>query len=678
MVQEIDQKAINTIRALAADVVAGANAGHPGAPMGCAPIAHVLFSKFINANPKHSYFINRDRFLLSNGHACALQYIMLHLLGYELTMGDLKQFRQVGSKTPGHPERIDTDGVEVTTGPLGQGISNGVGLALAEAQLAATYNRPNFPIFDNYTYVLLGDGCLQEGVASEAASLAGHLQLGKLIAIYDDNSITIDGDTAVSFTEDVQKRFEAYGWDVTALHDGDTDVEGIEKAIAAAQRVTDKPSLIKVKTTIGFGSLEQGKEKVHGSPLKADDIKQIKQKFGFNPDVNYNIDDDVYEYYHARAKKGAEYEEKWNKLFENYKSKYPKEAAEIERRFANKLPDGWEKVLPRFTPSDEKVATRKLSEGVLTAIEQHLPELLGGSADLTGSNLTRWKNAVDFQPPSTKLGDYSGRYIRFGVREHGMFAIMNGMSAYGGIIPYGGTFLNFLTYGWGAARLSAVSHLRVVYVMTHDSIGLGEDGPTHQPIETLALTRATPNMLTIRPADGNEVSAAYWIALTQLTRPSIIALSRQNLPQLEGSSIEAALKGGYTLSTDDKPQIILISTGSEVSITVDAAKKLREKKISVRVVSMPCTEIFDDQSDEYKRKTIPPGIPVIAIEALGKFGWDRYSHAQIGMTTFGASGKIDDLYKHFGFTWEKIVEKAEVVIKHFEKLGYVPEVNSQL
>lgn len=335
-------------------------------------------------------------------------------------------------------------------------------------------------------------------------------------------------------------------------------------------------------------------------------------------------------------------------------------------------------MLPRFSPSDDAVATRKLSEVVLTAIEQSLPELLGGSADLTGSNLTRWKNAVDFQPPSTNLGDYSGRYIRFGVREHGMFAIMNGMSAYGGIIPYGGTFLNFLTYGWGAARLSALSHLRVVYVMTHDSIGLGEDGPTHQPIETLALTRATPNMLTIRPADGNEVSAAYFIALTQLTRPSVIALSRQNLPHLEGSSIEVACKGGYTLSTDSKPQVILISTGSEVSITVDAAKKLREKKIGVRVVSMPCTEIFDSQPDTYKREVLIPGIPVIAIEALGTFGWDRYSHTQIGMTTFGASGKIGDLYKHFGITWEKIVEKAEKVISHFEKLGYVPEVNAQL
>jgi transketolase len=382
--------------------------------------------------------------------------------------------------------------------------------------------------------------------------------------------------------------------------------------------------------------------------------------------------------YHARAKEGAQYEEKWNQLFSKYKSEFGKEAAEIERRFANKLPAGWEKSLPRFSPSDSAVATRKLSEGVLTAIEQALPELIGGSADLTGSNLTRWKDAVDFQHPSTGLGDYSGRYLRYGIREHAMFAIMNGMTVYGGLIPYGGTFLNFLTYGWGAARLSALSHLRVIYVMTHDSIGLGEDGPTHQPIETLALTRATPNMLTFRPADGNETSGTYLAAITNETRPSVIALSRQNLPHLEGSSIEAVLKGAYVLKPVSNPKIVFVATGSEVCIAVEAAKTLNEKNIAAQVVSMPCSELFDEQTNEYKKEVFPLGVPVIAVEALGTFGWDRYSHAQIGMTTFGSSGKAEDLYPHFGITAEHAVKKAEKVIAHFEKLGYVPETNVQL
>ncbi|CAO3645823.1 unnamed protein product [Mucor hiemalis] len=678
MVSELEQKAINTIRVLAADTVRKANSGHPGAPMGCAPIAHTLFTKFLHANPKNPYFINRDRFLLSNGHACALHYIMLHFLGYDVTMDDLKQFRQLGSKTPGHPERIDTEGIEVTTGPLGQGIANAVGLAVGEAHLAATYNKPDFEIFNNYTYVLLGDGCLQEGVASEASSVAGHLKLGKLIAFYDDNHITIDGDTAVSFTEDVIKRYEAYGWHTIVVDDGDTDFAAIENAITEAQKVTDKPSLIKIRTTIGYGSLLQGEEKVHGSPLSDDDIKQVKKKFGFNPDATFDVPSDVYDLYHARAKEGAQYEAEWNALFEKYKAKYAKEGAEIERRFANKLPTNWADKLPRFKPSDSAVATRKLSETVLSAIQSELPELVGGSADLTGSNLTRWKEAVDFQPSATGLGDYKGRYLRYGIREHGMFAIMNGLTAYGGIIPYGGTFLNFLTYGWGAARVSALSHLRVIYVMTHDSIGLGEDGPTHQPIETLALTRATPNMLTFRPADGNETSGTYLAAITNTTRPSVIALSRQNLPHLEGSTVESVLKGAYVLQSDDKPKVILVATGSEVSIAVEAAKTLKNKNIGVRVVSMPCSELFDEQFNEYKREVFPLGVPIIAVEALGTFGWDRYSHAQIGMHTFGSSGKAEDLYKHFGITAEATVAKAEKIIAHFNKLGYVPETNAQL
>ncbi|KAG1453340.1 hypothetical protein G6F56_007597 [Rhizopus delemar] len=678
MVSAIDQKSINNIRTLAADVVRNADSGHPGAPMGLAPIAHTLFTEFLHANPKNPYFINRDRFLLSNGHACVLQYILLHFLGYDLSIDDLKQFRQLGSKTPGHPERIDTEGIEVTTGPLGQGVSNAVGMAAAEAHFAATFNKPGYEIFNNYIYTILGDGCLQEGVASEACSLAGHLQLGKLIAIYDDNHITIDGDTDVSFTEDVIKRFESYGWHTQVINNGDTDIEDFKKAIIEAKKVTNKPSLIKVRTTIGYGSLNQGQEKVHGAPLTEDDIKQVKKKFGFDPDVKFHVENDVYELYHKRAEEGAKYEAEWNKLFEKYKKEYPKEASEILRRFNQELPEGWEKALPRYTPSDSPVATRKLSEGVLTAISDIVPELLGGSADLTGSNLTRWKNAVDFQPPATGLGDYSGRYFRFGVREHAMFAFMNGLSAYGGIIPFGGTFLNFLTYGWGAARLAALSHCRAIYIMTHDSIGLGEDGPTHQPVETLALSRATPNMLTLRPADGNEVSGAYLVAIQNKTRPSVIALSRQGVPHLEGSSIEAVLKGGYVLSSDPKPQVVFVSTGSEVGIVVEASKKLAEKNIPSRVVSMPCTELFDEQSPEYKKEVFPLGIPIISVEALGTFGWDRFSHAHIGLTTFGTCGKVGDLYKHFGLTADHAVEKAEKVIQHFKNLGYVPEINAQL
>ncbi|KAI8343855.1 transketolase, partial [Chlamydoabsidia padenii] len=662
MVKTTEQHAIDTVRVLAADVVRGANSGHPGAPMGCAPMAHVLFNNHITLNPKNPKFINRDRFVLSNGHGCALQYVYLHLLGFDVSMDDLKQFRQLGSKTPGHPEANDTPGIEVTTGPLGQGIANAVGLAAAEAHYAATFNKPGFELFNNHSFVILGDGCLQEGVAAEAISLAGHWKLGKLIALYDDNNITIDGSTEVSFTEDTIKRFEAYGWHTIVVADGDNDINAINKAVEEAKAVTDKPSLIKIKTTIGYGSLLQGEEKVHGAPLSGDDIKQVKEKFGFNPEESYVVPKEVYDLYAARAAHGAQAEAAWNALFAKYKQEFPAEAAEIERRFSGKLPEGWEAALPKFTPADAAVATRKLSEGVLTALSNVIPELIGGSADLTGSNLTRWKTAVDFQHPSTGLGDYSGRYLRYGVREHAMFSIMNGLTSYGGIIPYGGTFLNFLTYGWGAARLSALSHLRVIYVMTHDSIGLGEDGPTHQPIETLTLTRATPNMLTFRPADGNEVSGTYLVAIENQHRPSVIALSRQNLPQLEGSSIEIVRKGGYVLQDAADAKVIFVATGSEVSLAVDAAKKLAAEGVAARVVSMPCTELYDEQSEEYKKSVLTPGVPVIAIESLGAWGWERYSHAQIGMTTFGASGPIKDLYNKFNITADAAVAKAHKVI----------------
>ncbi|KAL7909687.1 Transketolase, thiamine diphosphate binding domain-containing protein [Trichoderma velutinum] len=673
---EVDQKAINTIRLLAVDATFKSNSGHPGAPMGMAPIAHVLWDKFLRFNPKNPDWLNRDRFVLSNGHGCMLQYALLHLFGYALSIDDLKAFRTVDSITPGHPEAHDTPGIEVTTGPLGQGICNAVGLAMAQAHTAATFNKPGFNLVDNYTYCFLGDGCLMEGVSGEASSLAGHLQLGNLIAIYDDNHISIDGDTNVAFTEDVAKRYEAYGWHVEVVDNGDHDLEAMEAAIKKCQAVKDKPSIIKLRTTIGFGSLQEGTHGVHGSPLKADDIKQLKQKFGFNPEESFVVPKEVSELYGRHSTEGAAKEEEWNKLFAQYAEKYPAEHADLSRRLRGELPEGWEKSLPVYTTGDAAIASRKLSETVLSKVQTILPELQGGSADLTGSNLTRWKEAVDFQPPATGLGDYSGRYIRYGVREHGMGAIMNGLAAYGTIIPYGGTFLNFVSYAAGAVRLSALSRVRVIWVATHDSIGLGEDGPTHQPIETLAHFRALPNCMVWRPADGNETSAAYYIALTSKHTPSIIALSRQNLPQLEGSIIEKAIKGGYVLQEVEGAQITLVSTGSEVGIAVDAAKLLLEKhNVKARIVSMPCFEVFDAQSKEYRLSVLPDGIPSLSIEVMSTMGWERYTHEQFGLNRFGASGAYKDVYKKFEFTPEGITKRALLTVDFWKD---VPNVRSPI
>ncbi|KIW00064.1 transketolase [Verruconis gallopava] len=662
---KIDELAINTIRTLAVDATFKANSGHPGAPMGMAPVAHVLFNKFMTFNPKNPSWINRDRFVLSNGHGCMLQYALLHLFGYDVSMEDLKNFRQVDSITPGHPESHDTPGVEVTTGPLGQGFSNAVGLAIAQAHAAAEFNREGFELFNNHTYVFFGDGCAMEGVASEAASLAGHLQLGNLIAIYDDNHISIDGDTAVAFTEDVTKRFEAYGWHTLHVEKGDTDLEGIEAAIKAAKAVTDKPTMIKLTTTIGYGSTLQGTHGVHGNPLKADDIKQLKQKFGFDPEKTFYVPQEVYDAYHKHAAEGAAAEEEWNKLFAAYKEKYPEQHADLARRLRGELPEGWQKALPTYTTSDKAVASRKLSETVLEKIHSVIPELLSGSADLTGSNNTRWKDAVDFQPPSTKLGDWSGRYLRYGVREHAMGAAMNGIAAYGLHIPAGGTFLNFVSYAAGAVRLSSLSHQRVIWVATHDSIGLGEDGPTHQPIETLAHFRALPNMMVWRPADGNETSAAYYMALTSKSTPSILALTRQNLPQL-GSSIEGAIKGGYVLVEAEGAALTLVSTGSEVALCVDAAKILGEKGIKTRVVSMPCVEVFDAQPKEYRLSVLPDGIPSMSVEVMSTLGWEKYAHEQFGLNRFGASGPYLEVYKKFDFTPEGIAKRGEATVNFWK------------
>lgn len=485
-----------------------------------------------------------------------------------------------------------------------------------------------------------------EGVSSESGSLAGHLQLGNLICIWDDNHITIDGDTNCAFTEDVLKRYEAYGWHTQWVKDGNHDLAGIAAAIETAKKVTDKPSIIRLTTTIGFGSKEQGTHSVHGSALKPDDAKGVRALFGFNPEENFVVPQQVYDLYHKHAAEGAAKEQEWNALFERYGKDYPKEHADLARRLSGKLPEGWEKHLPRYSPSDPAVATRKLSETVLEKIHDVIPELVSGSADLTGSNNTRWKAAVDFQPPNNGLGSYAGRYLRYGVREHGMAGVMNGIIAYGGLRPAGGTFLNFVSYASGSVRLSSLSQVPVIYVATHDSIGLGEDGPTHQPVETLAHFRALPNMAVWRPADGNETSAAYYSALTAHKTPSILALTRQNLPQLEGSSIEDAVRGGYVLQDAENAGLTIISTGSEVSIAVQAAKHLKDNHgIAVRVVSLPCWEVFDTQPREYRLKVLPDGIPVLGVEALSTIGWERYAHEQFGLNRFGVSAPAKDVYK---------------------------------
>lgn len=667
MSKSIDQLSIDTIRVLAADMVSAANSGHPGAPMGCAPMAHILFSRFVRTNGKSSHWFNRDRFVLSNGHACALQYVLLHLLGFKLTIDDLKNFRQLNSRTPGHPERDYTDGVEVSTGPLGQGFTNAVGLAIAGKHMAARFNKPGYELIANNIYVIAGDGCMQEGVASEAASLAGHLKLNNLICLYDDNKIQIDGTTELAFTEDVLKRFDAYGWNVLSVDGGDHDLDAITKALESAKK-SDKPTLIRLRTTIGFGSSLAGTEKVHGAPLSKDDLVAVKKQFGFDPQTSFHVPEEVRKFYGDLQQKGAKAEAEWNKMFEEYRSKFKAEGEELTRRLDKKLPADWRKLLPTYTPSDAAVATRKLSEILLNKIADGLPELVGGSADLTHSNLTRWKSAVDFQHPSTNLGKYEGRYLRFGVREHAMAGISNGIHAYGGLIPFAATFLNFISYALGSVRLSALSHHQILYIMTHDSIGLGEDGPTHQPVETLAGLRATPNMYVWRPADGNEVSGAYAAMIEERKYPSVICLSRQNLPHLKGSSMEDTEKGGYVLNKDvTDPQIILIATGSEVSLIVDAAKELTEKDgLKVRLVSLPCWERFDAQSHEYRRSVIPAGVLSVAVEAYVMLGWERYSHVQIGLTTFGASAPAPKVYAKFGLVPDVVANKARVAYQHYK------------
>eukprot|EP01134_Creolimax_fragrantissima_P001360 CFRG1360T1 len=656
---DLDVRCVNTIRCLSADMPSAANSGHPGAPMGCAPIAYLLWAKIMKYDPKDPDWVNRDRFVLSNGHACALHYAMLHLSGYDVSIDDLRNFRQIGSKTPGHPERGDTPGIEVTTGPLGQGIANAVGLAMAEKHMASTFNTEAFPnLIDNTVYCIMGDGCHQEGVSSEAASLAGHLKLGNLIVLYDDNSITIDGDTSLSFTEDVPARFRAYGWETMTVDGADSELCDLEEAIRKAKTNKDQPTMISVKTTIGFGSINEGTHSVHGAPLKPDDLKQVKEKFGFNGDEKFVVAEDTLAVFRAEGENGTAKHAEWKALFEQYRSEEPKKASELERRLSGKLPENWRSCLPTWTAEDKPLASRQTSEAVLNAIAKTLPELVGGSADLTPSNLTQLKCSHDFQH-----GSYDGRYFRFGIREHGMAAICNGIAAYGGLVPFGATFFNFIQYMLPSVRLSALSHLHVLYIMTHDSIGLGEDGPTHQPINALALCRSIPNTLAIRPCDGNETSGAYAVAMENNHRPSVLVFSRQGLPQQRGSTIESVFKGAYVLEECENPKVILVASGSEVPLCVDAAKLVEG---GARVVSMPCMDLFDEQSVEYKATVFPDGVPVLAVEALSGFGWERYSHAQHCMKSFGASGPIKSLFKHFGFTPENISQKAIGLAAYYE------------
>jgi transketolase len=551
-------------------------------------------------------------------------------------------------------------GIEVTTGPLGQGLANAVGLAIGEAHLAALYNKPGLNIVDHYTYVFCGDGCLEEGVTAEAASLAGHLGLGKLIVFYDDNHVTIDGHTELAFTEDVSKRFEAYGWHTVHVAKGDSDLKGIAAALEEAQRVKDKPSLIKVTTTIGFGSSKQGTEKVHGSPLGEEEVANVKKKFGFDPTKTFFIDDSVKDVYSKQKERGSALEAQWNKLFEQYASQHPTEAAEFKRRSAGQLPADWKKVLPTYTEKDAAKATRQFSQTVINALGKATPELVGGSADLNPSTLSYLDMSKDFQKSTPE-----GRNIRFGVREHGMAAIANGLAAYGGFIPYSATFFNFIGYAMGAVRLSAISDFGVIYVMTHDSIGLGEDGPTHQPIESLMLLRALPNTLMLRPADGNETSGAYAVAIENRATPSIIALSRQAVPNLKGTSIEGVYKGAYVVNDVSNPQIILVGTGSELSVAAGAAELLAKEGVQARLVSMPSWELFRSQSHEYQKSVFLDGVPVLAVEAGSAVGWREFAHDAVAMESFGASGPYKEVYKKFGITPENVTARAKNLLAFF-------------
>lgn len=659
MFDKVDQLAVDTIRTLSIDGVQKANSGHPGLPMGAAPMTYVLWSRHLKANPKNSHWVDRDRFVLSAGHGSMMLYSMLHLAGYKVSIDDLKNFRQWESNTPGHPEVHYTDGVEATTGPLGQGIANSVGMAMAEAHLAATYNKENHKIVDHYTYALCGDGDLMEGISAEAASLAGHLKLGKLIVLYDSNDISLDGPTSKSFTENVGQRFEAYGWEHILVKDGN-DLEEVNAAIEKAKANSDQPSLIEVKTVIGFGSPGAGSHKVHGAPLGIEGVEATKKAYGWEGEDFYVPMEAQARFEEMIVDPGAEAEGKWNKAFEDYRQEFPELAQQFEAGFNGELPEGWDKDLPVYEEGDAAAASRKTSSQVLNAIAKNVPNLWGGSADLSSSNNTMIDGVADYE-----AGQYEGRNIWYGVREFAMTAAANGIQLHGGTKTYVGTFFVFTDYLRAAVRLAAISKLPVTYVFTHDSVAVGEDGPTHEPVEHLSSLRSMPNLTVLRPADGNEVAAAWEIAMKSTDHPTMLVLSRQDLPVLPKTkelARENIQKGAYVLSPQDgeKPEGILIATGSEVALALEAQKELKTQGKDVSVVSMPSMDLFEKQSVEYKESVLPREIRKrVSIEMGATFGWERYvglDGATIGIDKYGASAPGATVIKNYGFTTQNVVE----------------------
>ena len=667
----LEQSAITAIRTLAIDTVQAANSGHPGAPMGCAPMAHTIWTRHLRHAPSTPGWFDRDRFVLSNGHASALLYSLLHLTGYGLTVGDLKSFRQWGSLTPGHPEYGLTAGVEATTGPLGQGFANGVGMAIAERRLAAEFNRPGHTVVDHRVFAIVSDGDLQEGLASEAASLAGHLKLGKLIYLWDDNLIQLDGPTSTAWSEDVRKRFDAYGWHTSSVADGN-DVASIDAAISAAIK-DDRPSLIAVRTVIGFGSPNKaGSQKSHGAPLGPDEVKLTKTAYGANPDATFDVPADVAEFYRGAITSGEALVAAHTKRLLAYATAFPAEAAELQRRMAGVLPSGWERALPTYELGGD-APTRNVSQSSIKALAAVLPELIGGSADLSESNLT------DIHEGGRFTATESGRNISFGVREHAMAAITNGIVYHGGLIPFSATFLTFSDYMRGSLRLAALAGLGSIFVFTHDSIGLGEDGPTHQPVEHYAALRAIPNLRFFRPGDPNEAAHAWGVAIARRDAPTVLAFTRQKLPVLPGSISGAAAgvkRGAYVVrEASAQAKVILIATGSEVHLAAAAADLLEASSTPTRVVSAPCLELFGDQDAAYRESVLPAAVRArVGIEAGVSLGWDRWTGSDgaiIAMDRFGASAPAPKLFAEFGFTPERIAEVARGVIAGTHR-GVIP------
>jgi transketolase len=677
---KLDQLCINTLRFLSVDMVQKANSGHPGLPLGAASMAYVLWTRWLKYNPHKPQWFDRDRFVLSAGHGSALLYSLLHLTGYDLALDDIKQFRQWGSKAPGHPERGHTPGVETTTGPLGQGFGNAVGMAIAEAQLAARYNRPGYTLIDHHTYAIVSDGDLMEGVASEAASLAGHLKLGKLTCLYDDNYVTLAAGTNITFTENRVLRFEAYGWHTVSVADGN-DLVAIDAALAEAHAETARPSLILVRTHIGYGSPEQDSFKAHGSPLGVEDARKTKQKLGWPTEPDFLIPHEALVHFRAAVERGAIHEAAWNERMDAYANTFPEFAEELRCRLHNELPPGWDADIPVFAADGKGIATRDASGKVMNAIAPKLPALTGGSADLDPSTKTALKGLGDFNPPAAKNADvqgsdgggwsYAGRNLHFGVREHAMGAIVNGLAAHGGYIPYGSTFLIFSDYMRPSIRLAALMGLHIVHVYTHDSIAVGEDGPTHQPVEQLASLRAIPNLVVIRPGDANETAVAWRVALEMRERPVMLILTRQALPTLDRSryaSADGLRHGAYILSDapDAKPELILIASGSEVGLIVAAAGRLQEQGIAVRCVSMPSWELFEDLSQAERDAVLPPSVTVrLAVELGVAQGWDRYVGAQgdmLGVERFGASAPAAVLLREYGFTVDNVCARAKALL----------------